>query len=318
LKFKFDIYQRPFKRPLRTSHGIWQVREGIIICLENEVGKIALGEIAPLPWFGSETLSQAVKFCQQLGDVISVADIIQIRDELPACQFAFESALLELNRIEGSFEHKNLDCCYLLPSGEEALRVWEKIYKTHVNSTFKWKIGVHSLSSELAILQQLISNLPPNSKLRLDANGGLNLEEAKELLTVTDNINAAVKVSDGKYIEFIEQILHPQHFANMLNLSYEFNTPLALDESVANFQQLKMIYEKGWRSIFVIKPAIMGFPSEIIDFCQIKSLDIVVSSVFESEVGRNTVIHLAQKLNHPRAIGFGANYFDNFVQVNST
>ncbi|MGL6341592.1 MAG: o-succinylbenzoate synthase, partial [Waterburya sp.] len=30
-KFKFELYQRRFKQPLRTSHGVWQVREGIII-----------------------------------------------------------------------------------------------------------------------------------------------------------------------------------------------------------------------------------------------------------------------------------------------
>ena len=311
MKFKFDIYQRHFKQPLRTSHGLWQVREGIIICLENEMGKTALGEIAPLSWFGSETLSQAVDFCQSQGNAISAEDIIQISDNLPACQFAFESAWLELTQTKSShYENKNLDCCYLLPSGEKALKAWKQIYKTHKNSTFKWKIGVYPFNTELRILQQLVSDLPPQSKLRLDANGGLNLEQAKKLLTVTDKINETVISPDKRQIEFIEQILPPKHFTQMLHLSSQHKTPLALDESVASFQQLQMIYEKGWRSIFILKVAIMGFSSEIINFCQLNSLDIVISSVFESEIGRNRVLKVAQQLDHPRALGFGADYFD--------
>ncbi|MGL5795420.1 MAG: o-succinylbenzoate synthase, partial [Waterburya sp.] len=64
-KFKFELYQYRFKQPLRTSHGVWQVREGIIISLIDQNGKTTQGEIAPLPWFGSETIAQAVEFCQQ-------------------------------------------------------------------------------------------------------------------------------------------------------------------------------------------------------------------------------------------------------------
>lgn len=312
MKFKFDIYRRSFRRPLRTSHGLWQIREGIIIKLENEEGKSAFGEIAPLPWFGSETFSQALNFCQRLRDTISVVDITQISNELPACQFAFESAWLQLNQTENSHcKNKNLDLCYLLPAGKEALKVWKKIYITHANSTFKWKIGVLPLSSELEILQKLVFDLPPQSKLRLDANGGLDLEQAEKLLAMTDKINSQAKSSNNAQVEFIEQILPPHRFAEMSFLSRNFNTYLALDESVANFQQLKIAYEKGWRSIFVLKLAIMGYPSKIINFCQINSLDIVISSVFEREIGRNIVLNMAQQLDHPRALGFGANYFDN-------
>ncbi|MGL4883196.1 MAG: o-succinylbenzoate synthase, partial [Waterburya sp.] len=95
-QFKFTPYQRCFKQPLRTSHGVWQIREGIIITLTDQSGKIAQGEIAPVPWFGSETLAQALEFCQQLGEIVNADDIAAIPSYLPACQFAFESALLNL------------------------------------------------------------------------------------------------------------------------------------------------------------------------------------------------------------------------------
>ncbi|WP_019506155.1 o-succinylbenzoate synthase [Pleurocapsa sp. PCC 7319] len=301
-KFKFDIYQRRFKYPLRTSYGVWKVREGIIISLEDRAGKVAQGEIAPLSWFGSETMTQALEFCQHLGKIITVADIAAIPDRLPACQFAFESAWLDLIQAQDNRQPDDLDYCYLLPAGEQALTTWQEIYQTQSATTFKWKIGVYPLATEIEILQQLVSILPPQTKLRLDANGGLNLQQARKLLEVTDTLKA---------IEFVEQPLPPNNFAEILQLSQEYSTSLALDESVASYEQLKYVYQRGWRGVFVIKAAIMGFPSKLNKFCQDNSLDIVFSSVFETKIGRCAILKLAQKLYHPRAVGFGVNHLLN-------
>lgn len=307
IKFDFDIYQRRFKQPLRTSHGVWQIREGIIVSLRDQSGIVSQGEIAPLPWFGSETLSQAVEFCQQLGEVISKKNITAIPDNLPGCQFALESAWLNLEQNysnqqtnQTNNQTRKLNYCYLLPAGKQALTDWKKLYQPQVVNTFKWKIGVLPLVTEIEILKQLTSSFPADIKLRLDANGGLNLSQAQQLLSVTDSLSA---------IEFIEQPLPPNNFADLLQLSQEYTTLLALDESVASFKQLQNTYQQGWQGVYVIKAAIMGFPRKLSQFCQDKALDIVFSSVFETEVGRNTILKMAQKLDHPRAVGFGVQHF---------
>jgi len=92
-QFEFRTYQRKFKRPLRTSHGIWDTRSGIILRLVGENNRIGWGEIAPLSWFGSESFEQALDFCHQLPVNLSSEMIFAISAELPACQFGFESAL---------------------------------------------------------------------------------------------------------------------------------------------------------------------------------------------------------------------------------
>ncbi|MFB8797547.1 MAG: o-succinylbenzoate synthase [Microcoleus sp.] len=92
-QFEFRTYQRKFKRPLHTSHGIWEIRLGIILRLTDENGQIGWGEIAPLSWFGSESFEQALDFCNSLPANISEEMIFSISAELPACQFGFESAL---------------------------------------------------------------------------------------------------------------------------------------------------------------------------------------------------------------------------------
>ena len=297
LKFQYRLYQNQFQQPLRTSHGIWQTREGIIISLTNSVGT-AQGEIAPLPWFGSETLARAEEFCQQLQGYITEEQISAIPDRLPCCQFALESAYLALTQPQSN-NIAPLDFCYLLPAGTKALDVWQEIDTDSKNPTFKWKIGVLPVNEEIEILHRLLDLLTPKAKLRLDANGGLTLEHARRLLNICDRY---------PQIEFIEQPLSPKYLNEMLQLSREHSTPLALDESVASFKQLQSAHRQGWQGVYVIKAAIMGFASRLTQYCQDNDLDIVFSSVFETEVARQRVLSLAQQLNHPRAVGFGVGH----------
>lgn len=300
LKFQFKLYQNHFRQPLQTSHGVWRVREGIIISLTNSAGITSQGEIAPLPWFGSETLDQAKEFCQQVGETINQEQIMAIPDCLPCCQFALESAYLALKKPQiVSIQDQDLDFCYLLPAGEKALTAWQDLLINSSATTLKWKIGVLPLEQELKILSQLSSAVSSEIKLRLDANGGLSLSQAQKLLSLTDNL---------PNIEFIEQPLAPERLTEMRQLSQTYSTLLALDESVASFRQLQQVHQAGWQGVFVIKAAIMGFPSRLIQFCQNNALDFVFSSVLETDVARQTVLNLTQQLNHPRALGFGVQH----------
>lgn len=299
-EFQFEVYQRRFKQPLRTNHGVWDKRTGIIVTLTDSTGVTSQGEIAPLPWFGTETLDQASNFCQQLGSVVTLKQIRAIPDNLPCCQFALESAWFNWSGQNNQDYTANLDYCCLLPAGESVLTAWQNPYHTQGSKTFKLKLCILSLAEEIELLQHLDRILPPSIKLRLDANGGLNFDQAQQLLSVTDTLSR---------IEFIEQPLPVSEIAGMFQLSQHHLTPLALDESVASFKQLESIYYQGWQGLYVIKVAIVGFPSRLIDFCRQHSLEIVFSSVFETEVARSAVLNIAQELGHDRALGFGTNLF---------
>ncbi|MGL5033342.1 MAG: o-succinylbenzoate synthase, partial [Microcystaceae cyanobacterium] len=92
MKYRYFPYQRPFTIPFKTHHGVWSIRTGIIVILEDEKGRISKGEIAPLPDFGTESLSEAFAFCNQLPSTFSTEIINSISDSLPCCQFGFGSA----------------------------------------------------------------------------------------------------------------------------------------------------------------------------------------------------------------------------------
>ena len=301
--WQFRVYQRPLLRPLQTHHRLWQIREGIIIRLEAEDGRIGWGEIAPLPEFGSETLSAAILFCQSLENPLSINSIFSIPEQFPACQFAFESALEDLSIENQSIELEPKNYSYLLPTGAAVFPCLDDILAANQTNTYKWKIGVNSLKQELNLFEKLITRLPRNIKLRLDANGGLSITDSRIWLKIAD---------ESKIIEFIEQPLPPSQWLEMLQLSQDFTTGIALDESVANLRQIEECYQQGWRGIFVIKPAITGSIQGLRNLWGKYPLDLVFSSVLETNIGRKSALRLAQEYpSKERALGFGVQQWFN-------
>jgi len=312
LSFDFRPYRRLFRQAIRTSHGVWKYREGVILRLTDESGCVGFGEVAPLPWFGTETQDQALMFCQRLPSVLSTDNVFAILPTLPACKFGFEIALdnLAANNLAAnnlthtapSPELSAADCSALLPAGQAALSAWPMLW-ARGHRTFKWKIGVDPVSVELAWLSQLMAQLPLGAKLRLDANGGLDELAAHHWLDQCDRL--------GHRIEFVEQPLPPAQFEDLVRLAHRYQTPIALDESVTTLEQLKTHYYRGWRGIYVVKAAILGSPNRLKHFCQDQPIDVVLSSVFETDIGRQALIDLSvdlqQILPHAphRVLGMG-------------
>lgn len=319
-QFEFRPYQRRFKQPLHTSHGMWKYRQGIVLRLTNEAGKMGWGEIAPLSWFGSESIEQALEFCQQLPSQVTDNILFSVPPTLPACQFGFESAW-EVIGERGSDKGKGRKDATkglpiesysgLLQAGEEGLQAWRSLWQQGYR-TFKWKIGVAPIQNELSLFERLVQLLPDGAKLRLDANGGLSLPEAKDWLKHCDVL------ADGPIrLEFLEQPLPPDQVDVMSRLSQEFITAIALDESVATVDQLEACYQRGWRGIFVVKAAIAGSPTRLRQFCLRHKLDMVFSSVFESAIARRYIeTHLINDFPQQRAMGFGINHW--FTETDET
>ena len=308
MRFDYRPYRRSFRQPLQTSHGVWAVREGIILRLTDDAG-VGFGEIAPLSWFGSESFEDAIAVCQQLPNEIDEGTIAAIPSHLSACQFGFESAW-EMLTIEPTIPSK-LTYSALLPTGFAALDGWQDLWQQGYR-TFKWKIGVAEIEDEIQLFEQLMDDLPTKAFLRLDANAGLTFSQAERWLQHCDSLSQ----SNYPTLEFLEQPLAVSQFDQMQELSRRYSTPLAIDESVATLDQLRQCYQAGWRGIFVIKPAIVGSPSQLRQFCRETAIDAVFSSVFETAIGHQAGLRLAAELSlKNRAVGYGtAHWFDDLIE----
>ena len=296
------LYRRQFVSPLQTAHGLWSWRKGLLVRLRDSLGRVGYGEIAPIPWFGSETLEEALNFCTAQGGEWRTA---AVPAGLPATQFGLGCALAELNGERGFSEDEPAiaDICGLLPAGAAAMDLAsQRLAQGH--RTLKWKIGVQAIADEIHLLQRLIEKLPQPIQLRLDANGGLSIDQAEEWLAVCDRINTDAQ---SAAIEHLEQPLSPNQVPAMVELDRRYRTAIALDESVATLAQLERCWAKGWRGVFVVKPAIAGSPQRLETFCQTHRLRLVFSSAFETVVGRQAALAVAARCSSSPApaLGFG-------------
>ena len=345
-QFEFRPYRRSFKRTLSTSHGNWDVREGIILRLMDETGRVGWGEIAPIPWFGSETLEQALDFCQQLPPQITAKDIFSIPAELPACQFGFESAWEwgsgEWGIGNGEWVHRdtkiwrqNASPIKLSPSPRLPLSVSSPhslLPTPYSPVSFQSPIAYSCLlPAGAAVLQSWQTPWNQGSRTFKWKIGVASIaDELKVFNQLIQTLPQSAKLrldanggltqqeahqwlraaDEAGIVEFLEQPLPPEQFDAMLEMCSQYSTPMALDESVATIDQLEDCYHRGWRGIFVIKAAIAGSPKRLRQFCREHDIDAVFSSVFESAIARQAALQLAAELSNPnRAVGFGVNHW---------
>ncbi len=306
MKVAVREYSRPFRQALQTAYGNWPVRQGLIVRWLDTTGATHFGEIAPIPWFGTESLAAARAWCDRL---LAAPAQAPIPDNLPACQFGLAELPVSWQPMPTSLSPVNL--CALLPAGEAALTAWPVLWEKG-HRTFKWKIGMAAIADELSTFHALLTALPTKARVRLDANGGLTAETATQWLRACD--------AAGDRVEFLEQPLPPATILTWLqSQAGTFCTPIALDESVATLSQLRRVYAQvGDRVLYVLKPAIAGNPLAVYHFCTQTRLDGVISSALETPIGRDRVLALAQTLWAAglcrRALGFGvAHWFaDNW------
>lgn len=280
-------YRRSFRRPLRTAHGEWAVREGFIVCIE-ENGRIGYGEVAPIPDFGTETVAEAGAFLQGLVQTPNLA----IPDDLPCCAFAV-SAALAMSR-DTSAQASVYPVSALLPAGANAIeQLRQKSALGYQN--FKWKIGVEPVEAELGVFQQLISFLPASAQIRLDANASLDEPVFSRWL---DAISAV-----ANQVEYIEQPLAVGQELLMAELMASSGVSIALDESLNVPQGARWINE--WTGPLVVKPTLMGDVTKLQSQFEPFADRVVLSSVFETGIGMVNALRLADQMGVSKhAIGF--------------
>jgi O-succinylbenzoate synthase len=291
-RFSHKMYRVPLRTPLRTAHGWWAEREGIIVRLEDESGRVGFGEIAPIPWFGTETVIEAEEICGKFSEMVSDEMLDDTPGRFGCVRFALAQA--REHRTD-SVSANRLPVAALLPAGRDVLRVFpEKLEAGFL--AFKWKVGVGAVDDELGLLDDLLAQLPAHTKLRLDANGSWNRRDAGRWLA---------RCAD-RPIEFVEQPVSPAEEDTLLGLANDYPVKLALDESVVHLADARRWQAMGWPGVFVIKPALAGPITEVSDWIVTTKADVVFSSAIESALARSTILHavLTKSLTR-RALGFG-------------
>tara|TARA_B100000989_G_scaffold39052_1_gene24776 strand:+ start:675 stop:1727 length:1053 start_codon:yes stop_codon:yes gene_type:complete len=296
-------YRRAFRQPLRTAHGEWATREGFLVRLEQE-GRVGYGEVAPLPEFGSETLADAMAFLEQL----TIQPEMAVPVNLPCCAFALSAAQIFAER--GSLDllkngeasnqgasrvpisrliapPRDYSVSALLPSGSAALRLAAQKSKAGY-CNMKWKIGIDPIAKEISTARSLFDSLPSTVRLRFDANAGLAASELEQWVEFL--------IPYRERIDFIEQPLACGQEALMSDYMEASGLCIALDESLNGSDRERWLKPNAWAGALVIKAPLMGELSQQADRLAAVAKQVVFSSVFETGIGLENSLRLADSL----------------------
>lgn len=323
-KIESRSYRLPFRQGVRTAHGLWQDREGWILRIEkvanpragsttkateptepaeNALGAIGWGEVAPIPWFGTETLAAAAEALATLrGEATDEAEALSRVPEACPClraglAAAFADAAFvappqpraptESNRVNA------LPIAALLPAGRAALTAVSGQLERGFR-TFKWKVGVAPAADEWALVDDLIGALPAGAKVRLDANGAWDRRTAHRWLE---------RAAERPLIEYIEQPCLPAPNSSVAEtrkiedtlrgLAEDFPVKIALDESLVGASDVARWLSAEWQGVWIIKPSLLGSPSPTLAALANARADVVFGSALESSVGARGGLRLA-------------------------
>jgi O-succinylbenzoate synthase len=145
-----------------------------------------------------------------------------------------------------------------------------------------------TMTDDLARIAQVME-LYPQAKIRLDANGGYEVEEALEL--------AKELVKRSVPLEYLEQPV--QSIAEMAELRLkldELGVKIAADESVRKVSDPLAVAHANAADVLILKAAPLGGIAPAIQIAREAGLPVVISSALESSVGLSMGAHLAAAL----------------------
>ncbi|MEY4990241.1 MAG: hypothetical protein RIS08_467 [Actinomycetota bacterium] len=154
--------------------------------------------------------------------------------------------------------------------------------------TVKLKVAEkgETLNDDLARIRE-VARLYPNSRLRLDANGGYSIEQALDLVEKLADFN----------IEYLEQPV--SSLADMANLRAELNGRylICADELIRKSTDPLTVAQAGAADLVMLKAQPLGGVAAALSLSRQIGLRSVVSSAIETSVGLAMGVHLACALD---------------------
>lgn len=330
----FESYKLIFKNPGGTSRGILTEKKTFLLKLNMEE-KEFYGECGLFRGLSEDDrpdYEDKLKWvCQNID--LGIVQLLEQLREFPSIQFGIEQIFkaIDVNINNESFDKLNP---ILFPSeftiGNEGIPIngliWmgnEAFMRTQIQEKLKQgfkciklKIGV-DWAMEHEILQNLRKEFSESDlELRVDANGGLSFEEAKNVLQ---------QLADLK-IHSIEQPIKAGNIDQMTELCASTPTPIALDEELIGIfypDEKKNLLQQIKPQYIILKPSLVGGwrgSEEWINSANELGIGWWITSALESNIGLNAIAQWTFTLDSPMPQGLGTgglftNNFDSRLKV---
>ena len=304
LIFKKKSYSFKLSDKVENSKTTYHTKFGWIIKLTSNDKKIGFGEVSPLH---KEDLK---KCATQLDMIPSYIEVLNLSEQInifhPCIQSAINSALAEINgKIifkENSY-FDEIDKTAILLNHKNVVSDLNKIKKRQSDIgkslTIKWKVALKNNHEEEASLEEILSQIGNNIKLRIDANGSWGREIANRWADI---------LKDNKSVDWLEQPLCVDDIDGLTELNKKI--PIALDESLLKFPNLIDEW-KGWQ---IRRPSQENNPVKLLRELENKKALISISTSFETGIGKRWLYHLSSLQLQgptPKVPGLAMNKFPN-------
>lgn len=314
------LHWRPFQfslpQELVTAHGALRDKRGWLLKLEAPDGRLGWGEAASLTWkpiaggaagsgdpAGDGSEDPIAGAIAALGSNTSQMALERRLPGLTApLSFALGLALAELDGLGGADDgwRSAPASAQLLPAGDAMPPALETILRSRSGQetgepaplTFKWKVAAGDDGRERELLEWLLQRLPPESRLRLDANGGWDRATAD---------GWASRLVDEPRLDWLEQPLPARDRQGLLALARRL--PVALDESLrpwvgqgsesAIAASALFAPWTDWPGWLVCRPALDGDPRPLLGALRRGRPRLMLSTALETGIGRRLLAHLA-------------------------
>lgn len=300
----------PLKAPFHTAAGAIHQRQGWIVQLVADTGRVGQGECAPLPGWSADDWEDIAPI---MADLSAQLDLAALSGEFnaalawldaafpdhPALRFGLETALADLAAQQAGIplarwlnpqSQFHLPVNAVIPLGTVEDRV--QLGRQRVAegfSTLKLKVmGLEDVPTLAGLRQSLGSQV----QLRLDANG------AWDTATAIRNIRAFTPYA----ITYIEQPVPPHDLQALAEVSRETDVPVAADESVRDAPAAQQIIALAAAQILILKPLLIGGLHACRHIAQLAhdaGLLVVITTSLDSVVGRLATVHLAAACASP-------------------
>ncbi len=304
LKFKKKSYSFKLSTKVENSNATYLTKLGWIIKLTSNDKKIGFGEVSPLL---EEDLKECAKQLNMIPENVEVCNLSeQINIFHPCIQSAINSALAEINGkiiFKENYAFDEIDKTAILLNSENLISELNEIKKRQSNIgksvTIKWKVALRDNHKEEANLEEILSQIGNNIKLRIDANGSWGRKIANRWADILKN---------NKNIDWLEQPLCVDDIEGMKELNKKI--PIALDESLLKFPTLIDEW-KGWQ---IRRPSQENNPVNLLRELENKKALISISTSFETGIGQRWLYHLSSLQLQgptPKVPGLAINKFPN-------
>ena len=324
LQLTYSPYTLKLKKSFFTARTEIKERKGFILRLTDPGGFEGIGDCCPFPEFGSDSIEDVEKLLSDFKLKVrideteiekSLNNCLANYNKLPALRHGLEQAIINIFCIKNKTtidnllnlklkKHVNVNAAIGFMNVENSVNAARKFIEKGF-TTIKFKVGRSNFEDDFSIVKLIRKSIGDNIKLRVDANGNWNLGDA------IINLEQLQKFD----IEYAEQPVIK--LSDYIELKNNTKIPLAPDESIRSVKDAMEFIKSGAVSYLILKPMMIGglLPTlEIIKQAEAENITPVITSSFESAVGKtNAVIAAASvKANVAHGLG-GADYFANTI-----